>query len=527
MNLGIYLNPDGEAFEIAAQSDIYVDKTGMLVYLNSVIGKEQRFVCVSRPRRFGKSIAANMVSAYYSRNSDAKRIFEGLSIMNTESFVDFAGKYDVIQLNMQDFLSASKTVAEMLSLLERSVLWDLLKEYPDFDYFDKTSIVRTLADVYQNTKRRFVIVIDEWDCVFREFKEHEEAQRLYLDFLRTLLKDKTYIGLAYMTGILPIKKYGTHSALNMFSEFSMENPWKLASYVGFTSEEVRELCHKYGRDYEECKVWYDGYSFPIYNIDEVYNPRSVVCAIESGVFDTYWNQTETFEALKIYIDLNLDGLRDSIIALMSGESITIDTGTFIGNMTDLKSKDDVLALLVHLGYLGYNLKTKKIFIPNQEIRKVYADAIRDGGWGIIARTVADSENLLEATLQADAETVAKGIEAAHLETSHLQYNDENALAYTISLAYYTARQKYLMVREFPTGKGFADMVFIPRPTYADTPALIVELKWDNSAKTAIEQIKDKEYVKALTNYTGKILLVGVNYDKSTRTHTCAIEKWSI
>ncbi|MBE6100591.1 MAG: AAA family ATPase [Selenomonas ruminantium] len=524
--MGIYLNPDGEAFEIAVQSDIYVDKTRMLAYLNSIIGKEQRFVCVSRPRRFGKSMAANMVSAYYSRQSDARRIFAGLAIMRDESFLDFAGKYDVIQLNMQDFLSASKTVEDMISLLERSVLWDLLKEYPDFDYFDKTNLVRTMADVYQNARRRFVIVIDEWDCVFREYKEQEEAQRLYLDFLRTLLKDKPYIGLAYMTGILPIKKYGTHSALNMFSEFSMENPWKLAEFVGFTGEEVRELCRKYGRSYEECRTWYDGYAFPMYNIGEVYNPRSVVCAIESGVFDTYWNQTESFEALKIYIDLNLDGLRDSIIALMSGESIAIDTGTFIGNMTDLKSKDDVLALLVHLGYLGYNLETKKIFIPNQEIRKVYADAVRDGGWGIIAKTIAASENLLEATLQANAEAVAKGIEAARFETSHLQYNDENALAYTISLAYYTARQKYIVVREFPTGKGFADLVFIPRPAYANLPAMIIELKWNRSARAAIEQIKDKEYVQALDGYTGKILLVGVNYDKSTRLHSCEIDEWS-
>lgn len=523
--MGIYLNPDGEAFEIAVQSNIYVDKTGMLAYLNSVLGKEQRFVCVSRPRRFGKSIAANMVSAYYSRMSDTKKIFHGLAIAEEVSFQHYAGKYDVIHLNMQDFLSNTATMDEMLSLLQRSVLWDILKEYPDDDYFDRTNLMRTMSDVYQNTKRRFVIVIDEWDCVFREYKERTEDQRRYLDFLRTWMKDKVYIELAYMTGILPIKKYGTHSALNMFNEFSMENPGKLAEFVGFTGNEVEELCRKYGVSYEECKAWYDGYSFPAQGVREIYNPRSVVSAMENGFFDNYWNRTETFEALKVYIDLDFDGLKEAIIALMSGEWQRINTKNFANDMSTFHDKDDVLTLLIHLGYLGYDFSTSCVFIPNQEILAEYVSSVRSRDWSHVAEAVRASDELLSSTLNLESERVARSIEAAHMETSHLTYNDENALAYTISLAYYTARRKYLVVREFPTGKGFADLVYLPRPAHPELPAMIIELKWNKSAKTAIEQIKEKQYVQALEDYEGRILLVGISYDKSTRKHVCEIVEW--
>lgn len=523
--MGIYLNPDGEAFEIAVQSDIYVDKTNMLSYLNSVLGKEQRFVCVSRPRRFGKSIAANMVSAYYSRASDAEKIFRGLAIEKAGSFRRYAGKYDVIHLNMQDFLSNAATMGDMLALLQKSILWDLLKEYPDYDYFDKTNFMRTMSDVYQNTKRRFVIVIDEWDCIFREYREHQDWQNQYLDFLRTWLKDKVYIELAYMTGILPIKKYGTHSALNMFNEFSMENPGKLAEYVGFIGSEVEGLCQRYGIRYEECKAWYDGYSFPAQGVQEVYNPRSVISVMLNGTFDNYWNKTETFEALKIYIDLNFDGLKEAIIALMSGERKRINTKNFANDMSTFHDKDDVLTLLIHLGYLGYDFAASSVFIPNQEILAEYANSVRSGDWSNVAEAVKVSEELLDSTLNMEPEKVAHGIEAAHLETSHLTYNDENALAYTISLAYYTARQKYLVVREFPTGKGFADLVYLPRPTHPELPAMLIELKWNKEAKTAIRQIKEKQYVHALKDYEGRILLIGISYDKSTRKHECEIEEW--
>ena len=523
--MGIYLNPGDELFWQAVHSEIYVDKTGLLNYTNKVLRTSKKYLCVSRPRRFGKSMAANMVAAYYDRTVDASSTFAGLAITQSADFEACRNKYDVIQLNMQNFLSRTHDMQAFLQRLKKSILWDVLEEYPDYRYFDAEDLIRTLSDVHRQTKRPFVIIIDEWDCVFREYRDNKEWQKLYLDFLRDWLKDNSSIALVYMTGILPIKKYGTHSALNMFWEFSMEDPSELAPHVGFTSEEVKSLCEKYGRSFEECQRWYDGYSFQ--DVGEVYNPHSVVRAISSGRFDTYWNQTETYEALKIYITMNFDGLRDSILKLLAGERQMVNTKTFSNDMTSFHSADDVLTLLVHLGYLGYDSSTEEVFIPNQEIAREYYNAITTTDWDIVARTLKQSEKLLQAVLAKDEESVAKGIEEAHMETSHIQYNDENALSYTLSLAFYSARQKYKIFRELPTGKGYADLVFLPRPLHAELPALVMELKWDKNAKAAIQQIRDRRYGKALENYAGKLLAVGICYDKETRKHECLIEEYDM
>ena len=521
--MGIYLNPGDELFREAIRSEIYVDKTGLLGYTNRVLKTTKKYLCVSRPRRFGKSMAASMVAAYYDRTVDARETFARLSIAKAEGFEEHRNKYDVIQLNMQNFLSRTRDMQSFLERLRKLVLRDVLAAYPDYDYFDTADLIETLSDVYLNTKRSFVIIIDEWDCVFREYRDRKDWQRMYLDFLRDWLKDNSSVALVYMTGILPIKKYGTHSALNMFWECSMEDPLELAPYVGFLGSEVRELCQRYARDFEECQRWYDGYSFK--EVGEVYNPHSVVRAVTSGKFNTYWNQTETYEALKIYITMNFDGLRDAIVKLLAGERQRINTKTFSNDMTSFGSADDVLTLLIHLGYLGYDSTKEEVFIPNQEIAREYYNAITTTDWDVVARALKQSEELLRAVLAMDAEAVARGIEEAHMETSHIQYNDENALSYTISLAFYSARQKYKVFRELPTGKGFADLVFLPRPLHADLPALVVELKWNKEAETAIRQIRDRRYGKALEDYTGKILAVGVSYDKETRRHECRMEEY--
>ena len=272
--MGNYLNPGNENFYKVINSEIYVDKTGLLKYTNRVINTLQGYICVSRPRRFGKSTAAYMLAAYYGRECDSKELFSGLEIAESEDFSTYLNRYDTIFLNMQEFLSQSKDVQEMLDLLKKSVLWDLLEKYPEYRYFDKTNLTRTMQDIYSKSKVPFVVIIDEWDCVFREYKNDRPAQAQYLDFLRDLLKDKRYIAMAYMTGILPIRKYGTQSALNMFDEFSMIDPGPLSEYVGFTEEEVEELCGQYKMDIEEVKSWYDGYSFE--GATSVYSPRSVV-----------------------------------------------------------------------------------------------------------------------------------------------------------------------------------------------------------------------------------------------------------
>ena len=523
--MGIYLNPENYKFQETINSEIYVDKTELITYTNKKLHTEQKYICVSRPRRFGKSVAAKMLEAYYSRGCDSKDLFRNYKIAKCDTFEKHLNKYDVITLNMQEFLSESSSMEEMLSLLKKSVLWDLMEEYPDYRYFDTNNLVRTMKDIYVKTKRPFIIIIDEWDCVFREYRDHKDEQDKYLDFLRDLLKDKEYIYLAYMTGILPIKKYGTHSALNMFSEFSMTNPDVLAEFVGFTENEVEALCTKYERNPVELKEWYNGYHFV--KEKSVYNPKSVVQAVLSGICDTYWNRTETFEALRMYIDMNFEGLKDDVLRMMAGENVPVNTGSFANDMVTLNNKDDVLTLLIHLGYLGYDFDHECVFIPNNEIKKEFATAVSVSDWGEVSKALKNSAETLNAIWQGRTSQVVEGIEQAHFETAHIQYNDENALSYTISLALFAARNFYTVYRELSTGKGFADMVYLPRKKFPEKPALLVELKWDKTAKGAIAQIKEKQYCKSLEEYRGNILLVGINYDKDTREHTCVIEDYQM
>ena len=521
-SVGTFLNPTNDKFTIALNSPIYVDKSGLISYTNDVIATEERFVCVSRPRRFGKSMAANMLMAYYSRGCDSKDLFQKLEIYKDSDFEKYLNKFDVISINMQEFFCRTGNVEELISLLKKRVLWELLREYPDAPVFDSTDLVGTMQDIYEFSRIPFIVIIDEWDCVLREKKKELEEQKMYLDFLRDLLKDKGNIQLAYMTGILPIKKYGTHSALNMFNEFSMIDAGPLGRYVGFTEEEGRNLCREYRMDFEETKNWYDGYRLK--NLESVYSPKSVISCIQFRDFGNYWNQTETYEALKIYIDLNFEGLKDDILAMMQGEHIGINTGSFTNDMTTFASKDDVMTLLIHLGYLGYDAKHQEVFIPNNEILNEFANAVRNSDWGEVSRALELSQNTLRAIWEKREKTVAEAIQESHLETSHLTYNDENALSYTISLALYAARNFYTVIRELPTGEGYADLVYLPKKKFADKPALLVELKWNQSAEGAISQIKRKKYGKALEDYRGNLLLVGINYDRDTREHECRIEE---
>ncbi len=521
--MGIYLNPRNDGFKKSLNSEIYVDKTELLVYTNSRLDTEQMYICVSRPRRFGKSMAVKMLAAYYCRTCDSRELFQNLKIAQDESYEKHLNQYNVIELNMQDFLSYAQNMEQLIDSLQKKLLRDLKKEYESAVADLEGNLVDVLQQIYADTGEGFVFILDEWDCIFREKKNDIESQTKYLDFLRALLKDKPYVKLAYMTGILPIKKYGTHSALNMFTEFSMTEPKQLAEYVGFTEVEVKNLCETYKMDFDETKRWYDGYR--IKESLHIYNPKSVVDAMLNQEFHSYWVNTETYEALKVYIEMNYDGLKDTIVQLLAGEQHTIEIRNFSNDMTTFADQDDVLTLLVHLGYLAYDVKRKEVYIPNEEIRAEFVSAIKGSGWQEVIQTIKRSQELVEKTWAMDREAVAKGIDVVHQDmTSILSYNNENALSCVISLAYYGARTEYTMIRELPTGKGFADIVFLPHK-YSDKPAMIVELKWNQSAEGAIKQIKEKDYVKALELYTGDILLVGINYDTKTKNHQCVIEKY--
>lgn len=523
--MGNYLNQDGKKFYEITHSDIYVDKTELLTYTNSVLQTLQKYICISRPRRFGKSITASMIAAYYSRGCDAKELFSPYKIARNLDFDTYRNKYNTLFLNMQEFLSRTKNIYELLDRMKRLVLRDLKREYPNVDYFDDTDLIESMQDVYQETNCPFVVIIDEWDCIFREYKQDKEAQEIYLDFLRDMLKDKSCIALAYMTGILPIKKYGTHSALNMFDEFSMIDPGPLAQYVGFTENEVKKLCGQYQMDMAEVKSWYDGYSFE--NGISIYSPRSVVSCMRFKKIGNYWNQTETFEALRIYIDMNFEGLKDDVLSMIAGNAVPVNIGNFSNDMATFHSEDDVLTLLIHLGYVSYDYDSKTVKIPNEEVRAEYVNSVSASNWGEVSKSLKNSADTLEAIWQKRPKQVAEAISQAHFETSHIQYNDENALSYTISLALYSARNFYMIYRELPSGKGFADLVFLPRKKFPEKPAIVVELKWDKDVSGAIAQIKNKEYCRSLEEYRGNVLLVGVNYDKKTKVHECMIEECEI
>ena len=479
--MGVYLNPGNDGFWKAVRSKIYVDKTGLIAYTNELINTEQQFICVSRPRRFGKSMALKMLAAYYSCGCDSADLFRGRRIEQYESYQEHLNQYDVIYLNMQQFFIRAKNQC-VTEYLERVVLADIRRVYGEVFSAEETILAAALEQIHSETGRQFIFLMDEWDCVMRERQESEMLQKQYLDFLRDLLKDQSYVALAYMTGILPVKKYGEHSALNMFTEYSMTDQKTLEEYTGFTEDEVKSLCRQFDMDFDETSSWYDGYKFT--HFQHIYNPRSVVEAMNCRKFSNYWTSTEVYDALKTYINMDFDGLRADIVQMLGDGRVRVNTRSFRNDMRSLEVKDDVLTLLIHLGYLAYDFEAKEVFIPN------------------------------------------KGLDRAHMEVSSiLTYNDENSLGCAIGLAYYSARKDYMLIRELPTGRGFADIVFLPLP-HAGKPALVVELKYDKTANTAIQQIKDRHYTQAFRNYTGEILLVGINYDKDNKNkpHSCVIEK---
>lgn len=547
--MGIYLNPGKERYEIALNSEIYVDKTLAIGYLNSVVNTEQRYICVSRPRRFGKTMAANMICAYYDRSIDSRGVFEKLDISTVGSGIRkwdlYLNQFDVIHIVMTDFVKKTKSVEESLEKMTSRILGELSSIYPDEEY-DTSDLAFSLEKHYRKSGTQFVFVIDEWDAVFRIKKDDKEGQVAYLDYLRDCLKDKEYIALAYMTGILPIKKYGEHSALNMFDEYSMVSPGAMAEYFGFTEEEVRKLCEQYKTDYGRIKEWYDGYellsrsirhSSGSVKIEElkpinIYSPKSVVDALRNGKLDNYWNATETFEALKLHISRSEIGLKESVSAMMSGERIRINIKKYQNDMNSFATADDVLTMLIHLGYLGYDADQEKAFIPNKEVMDEYRNSVEgDSSYDALFQIINESQRLLEATWKGDEDLVAELIERAHRNAAKQTYNNEAALSYSIRLAYIAALKYYTIIPELDSGDGFADLAFIPNPHYPDKPALVVELKWNKKADTALEQIKKNHYPDRLEHYRGNLILVGINYDKDLKSksrkskhHTCIIER---
>ncbi|MBQ9069370.1 MAG: AAA family ATPase, partial [Eggerthellaceae bacterium] len=523
---GSYLNPDNTMVQLLLDDLFYVDKTGLASFLNERMGTSRAFVCVSRPRRFGKSADADMLVAYYSRGADSRGQFNNLNVSRDTTFEKHLNAHDVIKLDMTHIASLASGPNGIPDAIARKVASELEAAWPKALSAGYDNLFEALSLVRDSKGSGFVFVIDEWDCIMREAAEDRQAQGSYLDFLRDLLKGRNYVEACYMTGILPIRKYGKQSALNMFTEYTVTDPKTLAGLTGFNEDDVMLLCDRFEMHFDEMAHWYDGYLMGQERI-HVYNPRSVAGAIAERQYSSYWTDTETYESLSTYIDMDFDGVATDLVAMLDGAMIPTNVGLFENSMVDVKSKDDVYALLVHLGYLGYDQVERCVFIPNEEIRREFGNAIEAGSRPQLARLVRESRELQRRTIEGDAAYVADAIERAHNSAAGPHYyNDEQALRAAVKLAYIWSIDDYLRIDELPGGRGHADVVFIPKRS-STLPPLVVELKWNHPVAAAIDQIKARNYPAALDGLSGECILVGITYDSETTMHSCQIERMGL
>jgi len=536
--MGTYLNPGNSGFAEILQSD-YVDKTGLISLINSTIGTKKKLTCISRPRRFGKSYAAQMLCAYYDKSCDSHELFAGYEISADTTYEEHLNRYHVINLDVTGFISQAKKKKKPLGdipvQIDKAVQDDVLMLYPELKRHEQLN--DCLLELVRSTHTKLIFVIDEWDSMIREAKDDEATQESYLNLLRGWFKNNNFtpeaVAAAYITGILPIKKDGSQSAISDFQEYSVLDPLEYAEYVGFTEEEVKEQCEKHHKSFDSMKRWYDGYTVGDYH--SIYNPYSVMQSVSSGKYKSYWKKTSAAETLMTYIDMDQDGLQDDIARLIAGESVAVDTDSFRNDVETFTCRDDVLTLLIHLGYLTYEevsdsydeddeQLTGLARIPNEEVRSEFEKILRKAKHKNLIRLVKRSDQLLKDTIAGNSDAVAKAIQDVHeSEYAPTWYNNEQSLRYVVKMAYISGVDQYGKIEELPTGHGIADVVFVPKRRSV-LPAMIVELKWNKSAEGAIKQIKDKNYPKALNQFGGELLLVGINYDEATKRHTCQIEK---
>ena len=521
--MGTYINIGNAGFQSVINGE-YVDKSGLIAIVNSTLFTERRFSCVSRSRRFGKSLAAKMLNAYYDQSCDSRALFANLEIANDPSFEKHLNKYPVIFLDLTNFTTRFKDDS-IMQHVQKELIDDVHKAFPDIPVIDDDDLMAYLIRVTDSTQQPFIFIIDEWDAICREFRPDTHVMDDFVNWLRRMFKGsnspQVFAGV-YMTGILPIKKYKTESALNNFIEYSMVEPVDMASYFGFTKDEVKALAEKHRMDFEELEKWYDGYQ--IGDERSIFNPNSVMQALRSRRCRSFWAATGAYDAVAHYISMNYDGLKDAVISMLAEERCKVNPTKFQNDMSIIRSKDDVFTVLIHLGYLSYNWQKNECYIPNKEVAGEMVNAVEASNWTHVMNALNASEQLLQATLRGDEVAVARGVDAAHDEnTSILSYNDENSLACVLSIAYYYASNDYIIHRELATGKGFADLVLIPRKN-VDSPAIVIELKYDKAVDTAIEQIKRKQYPAKILQYTDNLLLVGISYNRESKQHSCCIER---
>ena len=521
--MGIYLNPNNAHFTLAVKAPIYVDKSKMISVIDDFIDQGNSYICVSRARRFGKTINANMLTAYYSKGCDSRELFDRFKIAKEPCYGKKLNKYNVIYIDVNSEYQMIMNKDALLLELTGRIKKELRKAFPSVEIEADDSLARALLNIYSETGEQFIIIMDEYDVLVREQASRKLFDE-YLSFLNGMFKSSTVrpaIALAYLTGILPVVRDKIQSKLNNFIEYTMVNPGALAEYIGFTEQEVQDLCAQYGMDFAECSRWYDGYRL---NDVEIYNPRSVVSCIQNLEFGSYWNTTSSYQVIVERIQQNFEGTRDDVIKMIAGEEIAVNVTIYLNTMDAFVTKDDVFTYLIHLGYLAYDRKEKTCRIPNEEIRQEWHNAVAvSPEYKTTDRIIKASKELLAEALRGNAEAVAQALDVSHIHvTSNRSYNNEDALQSAIYLAFIYALNKYTVIKEMTTGKGYADVVFIP--FVPDLPAMIIELKRNGSTESALAQIRQKQYFASLAHYTGALLFVGIIYDEKAKTHPCAIER---
>ena len=526
--MGIYVNPSEALLRRAINTKNYVDKSMIIDALNQVLNTEDCFVCVVRPRRFGKTMAGNMISAYYSKQANSRPLLEKLKIGQTPYFETYLNAFNVIKLDVNGFYSNSNRNEDIVPLFTAKVRRELKCEFPECGLEDADLFPDCIEKIYSKTGEQFVVILDEYDVLVRE-QVKASIFDPYLAFLNGMFKNADLapaFALVYLTGVLPIVRDKVQSKLNLFTEYTMTESRQLSECVGFTEEETRALCEQYQMDFEACKRWYNGYKLDFLdNTWEIYNPKSLVQAMITRKFGDYWTKTGSYDSIKIYISMNFEGIKDDVKAMIAGEHIDVNIKKYMNTMTDFYSKDDVYTYLIHLGYLAYDSVCKQCYIPNQEIRAEWINAIEDDkNYAEAIRIVKNSKFLLDKTVEGDAQAVADALSAAHEQLmSKQRYNHEACLQSAIRFAYFYATSRYTIISELPAGKGYADVVFIPY--IPNVPAMIVELKRNKSTGAALQQIENKQYFNVMDKYQGNLLLVAVNYDETTNAHTCEIKRF--
>ena len=521
--MGIYLNPGNEMFRRAASAEIYVDKSMLLKVTNRLIDADNNLICMSRPRRFGKTMAQNMIAAYYSKGCDSRELFGNLKIFRDPDFEKFRNKYNVIQIDLNSEYQSIEKKDEILKTLTAAIRDELRVEFSGEDLTNEDSLARCIQKIYASTGDTFIILIDEYDVLVRE----QVPQKLfdeYLSFLNGLFKSNTLrpaISMAYLTGILPVVRDKIQSKLNNFDEYTILSAGRFAEFMGFTGEEVRNLCEEYIMDFDECRNWYDGY---VVNGVEIYSPESVIKAMKNGSCEGYWSKTSSYQVITDRLEQNFEGAKDDIIKMLAGEDIDVNVTSYLNTMNEFATKDDMFTYLIHLGYLAYNRTENTCRIPNREVRQEWFNAIAvSHDYKVTDEIIKSSKELLKKTLQGDGDAVAKALDVSHIHVaSNRSYNNEDVFQSAIYLAFIYALNEYDVRKEMTVGKGFADVVYIP--INKKLPAMVIELKHNKSSESALQQIKDKKYFDSMERYTGQVLLVGINYDENTKEHTCQIEE---